>query len=512
MMTAPESRRTSLCHLMGGIVESGGFPDISVSGLATDSRSVASGDVFFAVSGFREHGLRYGSDAAEQGAAAIVYDPEGTDPGQLARLRESVDCPLIPVSSLRSELGPIADRFYGCPSAGMGMIGITGTNGKTSCCNFLGQALSRFKPTGVVGTVGWGFPGNLRNLPNTTPEPVQLHAVLASLRQQGAKFVAMEVSSHGLVQKRTRAVRFVGAAFTNITRDHLDFHKTMRVYVNAKLELLSSPGLQFVVVNMDDRHADRILKAVPYGVRIMGFSRSQQSDSPFVRLKWSEVCHADDGVEFKVHFEGRTVPVSAPLFCDFNVENLLTVVGVMLELGISLDEAVATLVEIRPVAGRLEHFSQGDDGPSVIVDYAHTPHALQSILQGVRRHCQGQLWLVFGCGGDRDRGKRPLMGRIAEKFADQVVLTDDNPRVEDGSGIIKEILRGFSDPDVRVERDRRKAIQLAIQHALPDDLVVIAGKGHETTQEINDVRFPCDDRALAREALVQRVASGNTLQ
>jgi UDP-N-acetylmuramoyl-L-alanyl-D-glutamate--2,6-diaminopimelate ligase len=263
---------------------------------------------------------------------------------------------------------------------------------------------------------------------------------------------------------------------------------------------------------MDDLYADRILKAVPSGVRIMGFSRSQQSDSPFVRLKWSALRHDSDGVEFKVHFEGRTVPVSTPLFCDFNVENLLTVLGVMLELGVSLDEAAAALVEIRPIAGRLEHFSEGDDAPSVIVDYAHTPHALQSILQGVRRHCQGELWLVFGCGGDRDRGKRPLMGRIAEKFADQVVLTDDNPRVEDGSGIIKEILRGFADPDIRVERDRRKAIQLAIQHALPNDLVVIAGKGHETTQEINDVRFPCDDRALAREALVQRVAAGKTLQ
>jgi UDP-N-acetylmuramoyl-L-alanyl-D-glutamate--2,6-diaminopimelate ligase len=512
MMAASESRHTGLLHLMSGIGESGGLPDIAVSGLATDSRSVVSGDVFFAVSGFREHGLRYGSEAVEQGAAAIVYDPEGTDSDQVEQLRQSVDCPLVSVSSLRSELGPIADRFYGCPSAGMDLVGITGTNGKTSCCNFLGQALSRFKPTGVVGTTGWGFPGSLRNLSNTTPEPVQMHAVLASLRQQGAKFVAMEVSSHGLVQKRTRAVRFVGAAFTNITRDHLDFHKTMRVYVNAKLELLSSPGLQFVVINMDDRHADRILKAVPSGVRIMGFSRSQQSDSPFVRLKLSALRHDGDGVEFKVHFEGRTVPVSTPLFCDFNVENLLTVLGIMLELGVSLDEAVAALVEIRPVAGRLEHFSQGDDAPLVIVDYAHTPHALQSILQGVRRHCQGELWLVFGCGGDRDRGKRPLMGRIAEKFADQVVLTDDNPRLEDGSWIIKEILRGFADPDVRIERDRRKAIQLAIQHALPNDLVVIAGKGHETMQEINDVRFPCDDRALAREALVQRVAAGNTLQ
>ncbi|MCI0654842.1 MAG: UDP-N-acetylmuramoyl-L-alanyl-D-glutamate--2,6-diaminopimelate ligase, partial [Methylococcaceae bacterium] len=459
-MTEPASkpRTASLRDLIAADGDLNQVPDVSVSGLAIDSRAVNSGDAFFAVSGFREHGLQYCDEAIRKGAGAIVYDPRGADPQKIEHLREAGTCPLVPVPALRFELGPIADRFYGHPSAQLDMIGITGTNGKTSCCHFLAQALSRFKPSGVVGTIGWGYPGNLKELKNTTPEPIQLQSILAQFRDQGAKLVVMEVSSHALVQKRTRAVRFLGAAYTNITRDHLDYHKTMQVYVNAKLKLLLSPGLEFVVVNMDDLHADQILAAVPSNVRIMGFSRSFKSDSPFVRLKLSALRHDDQGVEFQVHFEGRSVPVSAPLFCDFNVDNLLTVIGVMLELGISLPEAVDALRGIKPVPGRLERFSIEDGGPTVIVDYAHTPHALQSILEGLRMHCRGSLWLVFGCGGDRDRGKRPLMGRIAEMNADHVVLTDDNPRHEDGSRIIKEILNGCSNPQIPIERDRRRAI------------------------------------------------------
>jgi UDP-N-acetylmuramoyl-L-alanyl-D-glutamate--2,6-diaminopimelate ligase len=514
-MTALDSKfkPASLRDLIGAGGDLDEVPDILVSGLAVDSRAVVPGDVFFAVSGSREHGLQYSAEAARKGAVAIVYDPRGADPQEIEPLRNETNCPLVPVPSLRFELGPIADRFYGHPSAELDVIGITGTNGKTSCCHFLAQALSKFKPTGVLGTIGWGYPGNLQELQNTTPEPIQLQRILAAFRDQGTRFVVMEVSSHALVQKRTRAVRFVGAAYTNITRDHLDYHKTMRVYVNAKLKLLLSPGLEFVVVNLDDRHADQILAAVPSNVRIMGFSRSIKSYSPFVRLKVSALRHDDEGVEFKVQFEGQTVPVSAPLFCDFNVDNLLTVLGVMLELGISLPKAVEALQAIKPVEGRLERFSVGDAAPTVIVDYAHTPHALQSILEGVRMHCQGTLWVIFGCGGDRDRGKRPLMGRIAEMNADHVVITDDNPRNEDGSRIIEEILKGCSNPEIPVERDRRRAICGVIQDASPGDIIVVAGKGHEQTQEIDGVKHPFSARAVVLEALAQRAVSrGEVLQ
>jgi UDP-N-acetylmuramoyl-L-alanyl-D-glutamate--2,6-diaminopimelate ligase len=507
-MTTPvsKSRTARLRDLIGATGSLNEAPDIAVSGLAIDSRQVTPGDVFFAVSGFREHGLQHSGEAIRNGAVAIVYDPRGVDLHEIRQLQEGMKLPLVPVASLRFELGPIADRFYGHPSAELSVIGITGTNGKTSCCHFLAQALSKFKPCGVMGTIGWGYPGNLKELPNTTPEPILLQSALAQFRDQGAEFVAMEVSSHALVQKRTRAVRFFGAAFTNITRDHLDFHKTMEIYVNAKLKLLASPGLEFAVVNMDDRHADQILAAVPPTVRIMGYSRSLQTDSPLVRLKLSALRHDDLGVEFKVHFEGRSVPVSAPLFCDFNVDNVLTVLGVLLETGISLPDAADALRTIKPVAGRLERFREGDGSPTVIVDYAHTPHALQSILDGLRMHCHGELWLIFGCGGDRDRGKRPLMGRIAEMHADHVVLTDDNPRHEDGSRIIKEILSGCSNPEIPIERDRRRAIRDVIQNAAPEDMIVIAGKGHENTQEIDGVKYPFSDRAVALEALAQRAA------
>ncbi|MGR9107456.1 MAG: UDP-N-acetylmuramoyl-L-alanyl-D-glutamate--2,6-diaminopimelate ligase [Gammaproteobacteria bacterium] len=505
--------KTGLRELIGDITDVDQVPDLPVSGLSIDSRRVVPGDVFFALSGSREHGLKHAEEALAKGAVAILYDPREAEPLQLDALRSAANCPVIPIASLRFELGPIADRFHGHPSGALDVIGITGTNGKTSCCHFLAQALEKFAPTGVVGTIGWGFPGSLQELPNTTPEPLLLQHILADFRDRGAKFVAMEVSSHALVQNRTRATRFVGAAFTNITRDHLDYHKTMQIYVNAKLKLLQSPGLEFVVVNMDDRHAGQILAAVPSNVRILGFSRSPKSYSPIVRLKLSALRHDDQGVEFQVHFEGRSEPVSAPLFCNFNVDNLLTVLGVMLESGIALPEAVEALKTLRPVAGRLERFSSMGDGPLVIVDYAHTPHALQSILEGLRMHCRGDLWLVFGCGGDRDRGKRPLMGRIAEIHADHIVLTDDNPRYEDGAEIIREILKGCSNPDIPVERDRRRAIVEVIHKAVPGDMVVIAGKGHENTQEINGVKTPFSDRAVVVEALAQRPRGrGVTLQ
>ncbi len=506
-MTELESKFPSarLRDLIGACSDPDTVPDVSVSGLAVDSREVTSGDVFFAVPGARDHGLRFSGEAVRNGAVAIVYDPRGFDQPAIEQWRKDLKCPLVPVPALRFELGPIADRFFGHPSAQLDLIGITGTNGKTSCCHFLAQALSKFKPCGVIGTVGWGRPEKLRPLQNTTPEPIQLQRILAAFREQGIRFVAMEVSSHALVQKRTRAVRFIGAAFTNITRDHLDYHKTMQVYVNAKLKLLLSPGLEFVVVNLDDRHADQILAAVPSHVRIMGFSKSSNADSPFVRLKLSALRHDDQGVGFNVHFEGCTVLVSAPFFCDFNVDNLLTVLGIMLELGIPLAKAVDALQSVKTVAGRLERFSCGGYAPTVIVDYAHTPHALQSILEGLRMHCHGALWVIFGCGGDRDRGKRPLMGRIAEIKADHVVLTDDNPRHEDGSAIIQEILKGCSNPKIRVERDRRRAIFEAIQSAGPGDMIVIAGKGHENTQEIDGVKYPFSDQATVVEALKQRV-------
>lgn len=496
-----------LKQILQGLVES---PDplleIRITGLALDSRRVQRGDLFLAVSGSREHGLCHADDACARGAAAIAYEPEGVDPKILAALQDRGPA-LVAVPGLQHCLGEIAGRFHDFPSRAVEVIGVTGTNGKTSCSHFLAQALSGFAPCGVIGTLGWGCPGALEPLPNTTPDPVLLTRIMSSFRQDSVPYVAMEASSHGLVQGRTRGTWFRGVAFTNITRDHLDYHKTMRVYIAAKLSLLKADGVEFVVINLDDKHADQILAAVPANVRIMGFTRGDNAQSPFANLKLTALRHDDRGVEFQVRFENRSVPVSAPVFCDFNVENLLTVLAIMLELGFELDAAVSALQNLKPVPGRLERFATPGETPTVIVDYAHTPHALQSILEGLRKHCSGDLWVVFGCGGDRDRGKRPIMGRIAETASDHVLITDDNPRSEDGGAIISEILRGCEDQSITVIRDRAVAIRTAIDNAKTRDLVVIAGKGHEATQEIAGVKHPFDDRLVVADVLSRRMAA-----
>ncbi len=493
--------------LLDGFLDKENIPPISISGLSLDSRTVDSGMAFFALAGFQTHGLDYAQQAIENGAVAIIYDPLGINSDHLEKLMRRFECPFMAVESLDHKIGYIADRFFGSPSSEIDVIGVTGTNGKTSCSHFLAQALSQFGLSGVVGTLGWGFIGNLEALVNTTPDAIQLHKVMAKLKNLGAKYVAMEVSSHGLVQGRTRGVRFKGCAFTRITRDHLDYHGTQDAYIEAKLGLLDSPELEFAVINLDDANAERILAAVPSVTRVIGYTRGSASKAEFVQVRISALRHDVNGVEFRVHFADQDRLVSAPFFCDFNVENLLTVLAVLLGLGISLEKSVAALQNLKPIAGRLERFLCGDSGPTVIVDYAHTPDALQSVLNGLREHCSGELWVVFGCGGDRDTGKRSLMGAIAAQVADNVWLTDDNPRSEDGAAIIKDIRVGCGSTQVEVLRDRKLAIERTIQLAKPSDLIVIAGKGHEQTQEIQGVKYPFSDRKIVQNSLALRAAA-----
>lgn len=493
--------------ILDGLLDRRNIPPISVSGLSLDSRKVESGMAFFALAGSQVHGLDYAEQAIENGAAAIVYDPLSINSDHLEYLRRRFECPFVAIGSLDHKIGYIADRFFASPSSAIDVIGITGTNGKTSCSHFLAQALTQFGLCGVVGTLGWGFIGNLQSLLNTTPDAIQLHKVLAKLKNLGAKYVAMEVSSHGVVQGRTRGVRFKGVAFTKITRDHLDYHGTQDAYIDAKLELLDSPELEFAVINLDDANVERILAAVPPATRVVGYTRGSGPKTEFAQLRISALRHDVNGVEFRVHFADDDALVSAPFFCDFNVENLLTVLAVMLGLGISLEKSAAALRNLKPILGRLEQFLCGDSGPTVIVDYAHTPDALESILNGLREHCSGELWVVFGCGGDRDKGKRPLMGAIAAQAADHIWLTDDNPRSEDGAAIIEDIRLGCGATQVNVLRDRKLAIERIIQLAKPGDLIVIAGKGHEQTQEIQRVKAPFSDRKIVRNAIALRTAS-----
>jgi UDP-N-acetylmuramoyl-L-alanyl-D-glutamate--2,6-diaminopimelate ligase len=476
----------SLDRLLTGLADAGGVPPVAIGGLCHDSRRVRPGDLFTALAGHHAHGMSHAGQAIRQGCAAIVYDPAG-EGERLAR--EVAKVPAIPVADLAQKLGFLADRYFGEPSRQLETIGISGTNGKTSCSHFLAQALSEQAPAAVVGTLGWGKPGELAPTTHTTPNAIEIHDLLRRLRSQGFQAVAMEASSHGLVQGRLNGVRFKG------------YHGTMEAYLKAKLRLLEWPGLEFVVFNADATIADPVLQRLPKGVRVLGFSVSGRADKPVSTLTVSEVRQGPDGVSFRAHYEGCAATVSAPVFGGFNVENLAASLAVLLAMGRSLDSAAQALRNVRAVPGRMESFTEA--GRTVVVDYAHTPDALASVLGSLRRHCSGRLWAVFGCGGDRDRGKRPEMGAIAEQLADEVVLTDDNPRSEDGDAIIRDIRSGCSREDLVTIRDRRDAIAFALGRAENGDLVLIAGKGHESTQEVLGRKYPFSDRQVVREILKQ---------
>jgi UDP-N-acetylmuramoyl-L-alanyl-D-glutamate--2,6-diaminopimelate ligase len=500
-MTRDELRsaRCGLHRLLAGFAEADKIPAIEVGGLCHDSRRVRPGDVFVALAGHHAHGLSHAGQAIRQGCAAIVFDPCG-DGERLAR--DVAGAPCVPVASLAQKLGFIADRFFGEPSRDLAAaIGITGTNGKTSCSHFLAQALASRWPAAVLGTLGWGRPGELLPTAHTTPDAIEVHNLLFRLRRQGFEAVAMEASSHGLVQGRLNGVRFRGALYTNFSRDHLDYHDTMEAYLEAKLRLLDWPGLEFVAFNADDPSAEAVLARRPDEVRGIGFSVAGKAEAAVPLVTVSSVRHGVEGVSFQAHYEGRTAGVHAPVFGDFNVENLAASLAVLLALGLDLAESAEALQNVRAVPGRMESFT--GSGRTVVVDYAHTPDALASVLTSLRRHCAGQLWVVFGCGGDRDRGKRPEMGAIAERLADRVVLTDDNPRSEDGDDILRDILSGCRRDDVVRIRDRRDAIAWALERAGSDDLVLVAGKGHETTQEIQGRKYPFSDREVVRDVLAR---------
>jgi UDP-N-acetylmuramoyl-L-alanyl-D-glutamate--2,6-diaminopimelate ligase len=497
-MMAVETQTTGyrLDALLSGFVDTPASCAVDVLGLCHDSRLVRPGDVFVALAGHRSHGMRHAEQAIRQGCSAIIYDPAG---GGDLLARNIAALPCIKVDSLDQKLGFIADRFFGEPSAFQDVIGITGTNGKTSCSHFLANALSAKAPAAVVGTLGWGIPGALEMTHHTTPDAIEVHGLLARLRKRGVNTIAMEASSHGQVQGRLNGVRFTGALYTNFSRDHLDYHGTMEAYLEAKLRLLASPGLAFVVFNADDPIADAISSKVPSELSLIGFSLRGRNVELGSTVSVTSILQDSRGIAFRARYRHQTADVFAPVYGDFNVENLGASLAVLLGLGYELPEAAELLRNVRPVPGRMERFS--GQGRTAIVDYAHTPDALESVLRSLRRHCEGKLWVVFGCGGDRDRGKRPLMGAVAEKLADGVVLTDDNPRSENGDEIIRDILSGCRCDNTVVIRDRRAAIAFALERARMGDIVAVAGKGHEQTQEIQGQKYPFCDREVVREIL-----------
>lgn len=466
--------------------------DPNISGLALDSRQVRPGDAFVAIAGFGAHGLSFAEQARVAGASAILFEPPAPD-----ALPAPADA--IAVPGLRARMGAMADQFHGHPSRAMTMVGVTGTNGKTSIVQLLTQAWHALGiASGSIGTLGVGLYGNVIATGFTTPLVLQMHQLLARLRDEGARTVAMEVSSHALDQGRVDAVHFDVAVFTNLTRDHLDYHGDMARYGAAKAKLFHRPGLKAAAINLDDAFGRELITTLAADVQAIGLSSTGNAAAS---VRAENIVLDGQGIAFDVLIDGQRHALRSPLLGRFNVDNLLAVAGVLHALGQPAAAIVDALGRLQPVHGRMTRLG-GHGEPTVVVDYSHTPDALEQALRSLHGHLQGRLLCVFGCGGERDAGKRPQMAAIAERLADAVFVTDDNPRGESGDAIVAGIMAGFADPArVNVQRDRARAIDAAIAQAGPGDIVLVAGKGHEPYQEIAGVKHPFDDSDVASRAL-----------
>ena len=486
------SARKSLRELLAGITAP--TNDIRVSGLTMDSRRVRAGDAFIALKGATAHGITFAPAALAQGASAVIAE------GPASAVFESAAAPVVWVENLRDRVGEIAARFFDRPSAALHVIGVTGTNGKTSIVQLLAAALENLGArAATIGTLGAGLVGAIEAGERTTPDAVSVHGLLAQFRDAGASHVAMEVSSHALDQGRVDAVTFEVAVFTNLTRDHLDYHGTMQAYGAAKAKLFAWPGLRSAVINVDDAFGCELSARLPANVRRLRYAIDAAAEIRALNVR----IHGD-GLSFDLVTPWGEGTISSSLLGHFNVCNLLAVAGCLGALGYTFAQIPEALSRLRPVVGRMNRLG-GGTLPLVVVDYAHTPDALEQTLSSLRAHCTGKMICVFGCGGERDAGKRPQMGAIAERLADAIVVTDDNPRGEDGNAIVAQIVAGLTHPQrARVERDRSAAIALALREARAGDVVLIAGKGHEPYQESGGVKRPFDDADVARRALEAR--------
>ena len=488
---------------------------VSINNLVSDSRKINPGDTFLAYAGEKNDGRNYIPQAIAAGANAILWDPQDFS------WNPAWHIPALPISELREKVGWIASYVYGEPSKKLWTIGITGTNGKTSCCHWYAQAMTGLdKKAAVIGTLGNGFDGALESSENTTPDAAVLQRLLADYKQQGASCVAMEVSSHGLMQGRINGTTFSVAVLTNLSRDHLDYHQDMDAYAAAKARLFFWPELKYAVINMDDvlgvelsrQLANKKTEIIGYGFQYpeIGYYAKH------FKMVYGSNLKADiNGIEFDIEYEGNSEHVRINLLGKFNASNLLAVTASLLASGINLSDAVRSLQHIRPIPGRMEKFTAAGQ-PIVIVDYAHTPDALEKALCTLREilrttaiHLSGKdkqkhqprLYCVVGCGGDRDKGKREMIGEVATRLADDVIFTSDNPRSENALNIIKDIAAGASSNNYQIEVDRASAIYQAADNAQLGDIVLIAGKGHEKFQEIKGKKIPFSDAEVVQQVL-----------
>lgn len=466
--------------------------------ITSDSRLVRPGDAFAAYRGTQHDGRHFIADAIDRGAGAILWDP------QAFSWNRDWNVPHLPVDQLKTRLGGIADLVYVHPSRKLWMVGVTGTNGKTSCAHWIAAGLDAAgRRAATLGTLGNGLWGSLGATMNTTPDAAELHEMLREFKSKGAEAVAMEVSSHGLDQGRVNGVAFDVALFTNLSRDHLDYHQTMAAYGAAKARLLAWPGLRVGIVNADDSFGQSLVDASRAGHRKIltyGFGAAD--------IVGAKLMATASGLAFSVATPWGRGEIYTRLIGAFNAANLLGVLGTLLVSGVALEGALRFLARVKAPPGRMQHLG-GQDAPLVVIDYAHTPDALDKVLTSLRAAvgAGGQLVCVFGCGGDRDRGKRPEMGRVAATLADRVIVTSDNPRGEDPGAIVSDIvhgIRGTGNRRYTVELDRATAIATAIGEAGKSDVVLLAGKGHETYQEDAEGRHPFLDADHAARALAAR--------
>lgn len=483
-MSCPMSLQTLLedwCDLV---------PAVVIEGLGLDSRSIEPGQAFIAVAGATSHGMDHVAQAEALGARAVLHDGLAPVP--------ALSIPAVEVPGLGQRLSSLASRFFHAPSDQLAVAGITGTNGKTSTAHFIAQAWQRTSAdAGIIGTIGYGPLDRLKAANMTTPDPISLQAMLADCIDLGIEKVAMEVSSHALDQGRCDDVAFDAAVFTNLSRDHLDYHGSMDAYEAAKRRLFTDCKPRFAVINHDDPAGKALIRHVAQSTQVLSYGTNGSSELRAAILNMDS--------------SGMTLSIASPwgggklhtgLLGAFNVSNLMAAAGTLALLGMPWNQVMHQLEIMHPVPGRMHCLGGESDQPVVVVDYAHTPDALEQALMALRSHLHGRLVCVFGCGGDRDSGKRPMMAKVAESLADRIVITTDNPRDELPEEIIGDMLAGLGEPgNAEVITDRAEAIRRAIHDSRSGDIVLIAGKGHETWQEAAGRKIPFSDEASVRSAL-----------
>jgi len=487
--------RQTLGQLLKGLSHVSNQDDVTVTGITSDSRKVNTGDLFIAYK--NPDVIDYVKSAIDSGASAVVAEMD-----QFPDIPKH-NVPVVSFPQLSEKAGLIAARFFGYPTHDMIVIGITGTNGKTTVSYLIAQAfaLGGQSKSGLIGTLGYGPFDQISMGPNTTPEPVTLQNVFANLSQDGVDVVAMEVSSHGLDQYRVTGIEFNIAVFTNLSRDHLDYHQTMENYAESKRRLFSDYSIRKAVFNLDDEYGRELADEFHNKIELVGYTLKSGGQYDFPVVTANVVANNLAGLTLEINSPWGEGTLESDLIGVFNASNLLASLTALCLAGISFSDALLNLSRCPSVPGRMESFRQ-EEMPLIVVDYAHSPEALKQALQVLQHQTSGNLVCVFGCGGQRDKGKRAEMGQVAEQYAAHIFLTNDNPRNEAAEAIIDDIIDGIKDQSqLTREPDRRKAIELAIHSASKDDVILIAGKGHEDYQEIAGVRYPLSDRSIVKQAM-----------